>query len=186
MLFRISLTPISFYIICSVIPKSCQVFRCHCLTLSAPQLLMGDSACHSSQGFTVILFSRTSVEILMSCSWTVVVTAAGCPLAVNHILNQGRGAWFSSFKVTESSCFTVWISVGHLFLTVELCLLLQNKELRFYRGSCLSNFLAFCSWMYCSCEGSSHTSFILVLVQLFLFKVKKCIILNLDLGLEEQ
>lgn len=53
---------------------------------------MGDSACPSLQGFTVILFSRTSVEILMSCSWTVVVTAAGCPLAVNHVLNQGKGA----------------------------------------------------------------------------------------------
>lgn len=53
---------------------------------------MGDSACWSSQGFTVILFSRTSVEILMSCSWTVVVTAAGCPLAVSRVLNKGRGA----------------------------------------------------------------------------------------------
>lgn len=28
----------------------------------------------------------------MACSWTVVVAAAGCPLAVNDVLNQGRGA----------------------------------------------------------------------------------------------
>lgn len=31
--------------------------------------------------------------------------------------------------------------VGHLFLTVGLSLLLQNKELRFWRGSCLSGSL---------------------------------------------
>lgn len=77
---------------------------------------MGDSACWSSQGFTVILFSRAFVEILMSCSWAVAVAAAGCPLAVNNVLNRGRGACGSAplrlEKVLVLQCqalLSVWI-----------------------------------------------------------------------------
>lgn len=58
----------------------------------------------------------------MSCSWTVVVAAASCPLAVNHVLNQGRGACGSAPSRLEKvlvlqlqALLSVWIWWGICF-----------------------------------------------------------------------
>ena len=41
------------------------------------------------------------MQILMSCSWTGVLTAAACPLAVNHVLNQGRGVGSAPLRLEK-------------------------------------------------------------------------------------
>lgn len=131
------------------------MFRCHHLILSAPELLMGDSAC-----WLTGLHSNSVLQSPSGGSHVLFLDCCGSscwlPSCSQSCSKSGkRSLWFSSFEVRESSCFTVSgcaISVdivGHLFLTVGLSLLLQNKELRFWRGSCLSGSLVHpCSWMY--------------------------------------